>query len=351
MEIRFRLVRTGQFDRSRAGPCPTRSAVETARHGASAAASSGRRNRQHSRPTGTSAVGRGDPFRRKDLSQWSQLNGTPPGWVVKDGCMEAVAGSGYVRTLRNFGDCQLHVEWAAPTNIEGEGQGRGNSGVFLMTKYEVQVLDSWDNDTYADGAAAAVYGQYPPLALPCRPPGEWQTYDIVFTRPRFASDGKLVSPARVTVLYNGVLVQNNVELTGPTGWLERAPYTVHDDKLPIALQDHGNPVRYRNVWVRDLERSTRPEFTYPADVLDALTGRYQVRPDFQVVIERQEGQLRSRLVLPDREIRQSLVAASKTLFFVRATDIDYSFQLDNSGKASQVTLKVGRSDITGRRMK
>jgi hypothetical protein len=149
---------------------------------------------------------------------------------------------------------QLHVEWAAPSPPSGDGQNRGNSGVFLMGRYEVQVLDSYRNTTYPDGQAAALYGQYPPLVNASRPPGEWQTYDIVFRRPRFDANGKLLSKARVTVFHNGVLVQDAVELTGPTAHHARPAYSAHPDRLPILLQDHGDPVRYRNIWLRNLER-------------------------------------------------------------------------------------------------
>ncbi len=192
-------------------------------------------------------------FDGKDLAKWEDGKGGPAKWKVESGYMEVVAKTGSIRTKTGFGDCQLHVEWAAPTLVSGEGQGRGNSGVFLMDTYEVQVLDSYNNVTYADGMAASVYGQYPPLVNACRKPGEWQTYDIIFHRPRFDAEGNLLAPARLTVLHNGVLVHDNVELTGPTAHKARPPYKVHPDKLPLSLQDHGNPVRYRNIWLRPLE--------------------------------------------------------------------------------------------------
>ena len=166
--------------------------------------------------------------------------------------MEMVKKTGAIRTKKKFGSCQLHVEWASPEEVTGDSQGRGNSGVFLMEFYEVQVLDNYRNITYADGMAAAVYGQYPPLVNACRPPGEWQTYDIVFHRPRFDADGGLLRPAFMTVFHNGILVQDRVELTGPTAWKQRPPYKAHADRLPISLQDHGNPVRFRNIWIREL---------------------------------------------------------------------------------------------------
>jgi len=192
-------------------------------------------------------------FDGKALSSWEDGKGGPAGWKVESGYMEVVAKTGSIRTKKAFGDCQLHVEWAAPAAVSGEGQERGNSGVFLMDLYEVQVLDSYDNRTYADGQAAALYGQYPPLVNACRKPGEWQSFDIIFRRPRFAADGKLVEPARMTVFHNGVLVHDNDVLTGPTANKARPPYKAQADKLPISLQDHGSSVRYRNIWLRELE--------------------------------------------------------------------------------------------------
>jgi hypothetical protein len=167
--------------------------------------------------------------------------------------MEVLPESGNISTRESFGDCQLHVEFAEPLPASGESQERGNSGVFLMGLYEMQVLDSYQNKTYADGQAASVYGQYPPLVNASRPPGQWQTYDIVFHGPRFAKDGRVIRPARVTILHNGVLVQDNVELTGPTAHGERPPYKAHPEKLPLQLQDHHSPVRYRNIWIRELK--------------------------------------------------------------------------------------------------
>ncbi len=173
--------------------------------------------------------------------------------MVRDGSIEVAPGTGDIVTARAFGDCQLHIEWSTPTPASGDGQERGNSGVFLMGLYEVQVLDSYHNVTYADGQAAAVYGQFPPLVNVSRPPGEWQTYDIIFHRPRFDSAGAVTFPARLTVFHNGVLVQDNVALSGPTANQRRPPYHVTPDELPLELQDHGNRVRYREIWVRQIE--------------------------------------------------------------------------------------------------
>ncbi len=173
-------------------------------------------------------------------------------WKVTDGYMEVAPGTGAIETKAKFGDAQLHVEWASPSPAAGVGQDRGNSGIFLMGEYEVQVLDSYHAETYADGQAGAIYGQYPPLANASRPPGEWQTYDIAFRRPRFDQGGKLLEPARLTLIHNGILIQNNEELLGRTSWLQSLPYEAHADRGPIQLQDHGHPVRFRNMWIRDL---------------------------------------------------------------------------------------------------
>jgi hypothetical protein len=192
-------------------------------------------------------------FDGKNLARWRKQGGGEATWTVRDGYMEVAPGSGGIETVEGFGDAQLHVEWMAPLPAAGSGQNRGNSGVFLMGRYEVQILDSHDNDTYPDGQAAAVYGQFPPLVNATRAPGQWQSYDIVFRRPRFSADGRVVSPARMTVLHNGVLVHDAVELLGPTSNQRRDPYVAHPDRLPVGLQDHAHPVRFRNIWVRDLE--------------------------------------------------------------------------------------------------
>ncbi len=197
-------------------------------------------------------------FDGKDLSGWiSAKTGDAAGWKVENGYMEVVPGTGNIRTKEQFGDCQLHIEWAAPVVVKGESQGRGNSGVFLMGRYEIQVLDCYNNPTYADGTAAGIYGQYPPLVNASRKPGEWQTYDIIWEAPRFA-DGKIARPARVTVIWNGVVVHHATKLIGPTTHRQVLPWVEHPPVGPLELQDHGDLVRYRNIWYRPLKEYDQP---------------------------------------------------------------------------------------------
>lgn len=192
-------------------------------------------------------------FDGKSLDQWKGLkeNGAAP-WKVEEGIFTVVAGSGGIESKESFGDAQIHLEWRSPSEVKGESQGRGNSGFFLMGKYEVQVLDSYNNRTYSNGQAGSIYKQHPPLVNAMRPPGEWNTYDIIFTAPRFNDDGMLIKPAKVTIIHNNILVQNGVELKGPTEYIGIPNYQEHDDALPYMIQDHGNPVSFRNIWVRKL---------------------------------------------------------------------------------------------------
>lgn len=190
-------------------------------------------------------------FDGTDLSKWQDDKGGPAKWLVKDGYMQVAPGTGEIRTKDQFGDCQLHIEWAAPAKVEGDSQGRANSGIFLMGRVEIQVLDSYHNITYADGHAAAVYEVNPPAANALRPPGEFQVYDIVFRRPIY-KDGKAVDPGYVTVFVNGVLAQDHTMLEGGTGHMTRSRIGPIGDKGPLSLQDHGNPMRFRNIWYREL---------------------------------------------------------------------------------------------------
>lgn len=186
-----------------------------------------------------------------DLSRWQAADGSAPGWPIANGVLET--GKGMLETKATFTDVQLHVEFATPAKVEGSSQGRGNSGVFLAGVFEIQVLDSFDNPTYADGQAAAIYGQFPPLVNASRKPGEWQAYDIVFTAPRF-SGAAMTKPATATVFHNGVLVHNDRAFWGPTAHRRIEPYVASNARGPLRLQDHQNPVRYRNIWLRELKQ-------------------------------------------------------------------------------------------------
>jgi hypothetical protein len=184
-------------------------------------------------------------FDGRDLSQWEGGEN----WELNEGY--AVSRKNGITTKQAFGDCQLHLEFATPEKVEGSGQGRGNSGVYMMNKYEIQILDSYQNPTYFDGQCGSVYKQQPPIVNACRKPGEWQTYDIIFTAPRFDGEGKLARPACVTLLQNGILLQHHFELLGDTSYVRAPVYQKHPEKLPIHLQFHGNPVRFRHIWVRE----------------------------------------------------------------------------------------------------
>ncbi len=194
-------------------------------------------------------------FDGKDLAWWTVARRP---WKLENGYFEVVPGAGDLATKEKFGDVQLHIEWAAPAEVRGTSQNRGNSGIFLQGRYEVQVLDSFQNPTYADGQAGALYGQWPPLVNATRKPGEWQAYDIFFEAPKF-ENGKLVKPAYATVILNGVLLHNHKELMGPTLHRQLAHYAPQPEEDSLVLQDHQQPVRYRNIWIRRLAQYDQPE--------------------------------------------------------------------------------------------
>lgn len=197
-------------------------------------------------------------FDGTDLSGWkSAKDDGAAQWTVENGYMQVKPGTGDIKSATVFGDCQLHLEWAEPEEVAGDSQGRGNSGVFLMGIYEIQVLDCYDNLTYPDGQTGAIYGQCPPLVNACRRPGEWQTYDILWEAPRFEGE-KLLRPAYVTVLQNGVMLHHHKELIGPTKHRDTTGYTPHPAEGPLHLQDHGDLVRFRNIWVRTHTEYDRP---------------------------------------------------------------------------------------------
>ena len=197
-------------------------------------------------------------FDGKDLSNWCHINPENPDelleaqWKVQDGYFEVSPGSGNLLTIDSFGSCQLHIEWQTPESARGDSQGRGNSGIFFMDSFEVQVLDSFKNRTYADGQAGAMYGQYPPMVNASREPGQWQVYDIVFEAPEFSLDDKLEKPAKLTLMHNGVFLHNAREYYGPTGGGGLQQYRPLSPAAPIRIQNHGNPVRFRNIWIRPL---------------------------------------------------------------------------------------------------
>jgi hypothetical protein len=307
-------------------------------------------------PVGSSAV----PHTPKDamilfdgtnLDAWRHPEGGPARWKVTEGFMEVAPGTGPIQSKGKFGDVQMHVEWASPKPPDGKGQDRGNSGIFLMGLYELQVLDSYRADTYADGQAGAIYGQYPPLGNASLPPGEWQTYDIAFRRPRFDKDGKLLEPARVTLIHNGILIQNNEELWGRTNWLESSPYEAHADRGAIQLQDHGHPVRFRNIWVRELperrapgaEDLARPQvISLSALALDQFAGQYAMGPEKDarpVTISRGDGYLLFKL--PFRPTPLVLQAVSATDFVLPHTDARFTFQRDDQGRVTGLLFTVG----------
>lgn len=196
-------------------------------------------------------------FDGTDLSHWrDKKDGAPASWKVEDGV--AISAKGDIQTTNVFGDIQLHLEFREPTPPKGDGQSRGNSGVFFMSQYEVQVLDCYDNKTYADGATGGLYGQHPPLANACLPPGNWESYDIIFTTPRFDDKGNLTRPAYATVILNGVVLQNHQAFRGATNWRVPGKYTAHPDQMPLALQFHNNSVAFRNIWVRTVPEDNEP---------------------------------------------------------------------------------------------
>lgn len=280
-------------------------------------------------------------FDGTSLRHWVGADGKPARWTLGKGYFEVRPGTGTITTVDSFGDMQLHLEWAEPVPAKGEGQDRGNSGVFLMGRYELQILDSWQNETYTDGQAGAMYGQHPPLFNASRPAGAWQSYDVFFRRPRFDAAGALATPARVTVLQNGVPVQNNVELSGPTSWLSRLPYKAHPDRLPFGLQDHSFKVRFRNIWVRPLPEGDAPppprKIHRVADgVTASLIGAYN------------EGNNAAAIVFYDGRLSvdlgdgpMPLVADNDSSFSIEGVDAAVRFSRDAAGRVRGFEFEVG----------
>lgn len=290
-----------------------------------------------------------------DLGAWQRSDGTAANWQVGDGFFEVVPGAGGIQTRQGFGDVQLHVEWASPNPPRGTNQDRGNSGVFLMGRYEIQVLDSYEAPSYADGQAGAIYGQYPPLANATRPPGEWQSYDIFFRRPRFDGDGSLLEPARVTVVHNGILIQNNEEILGPTSYMQFSPYSAHADEGPISLQDHGHPVRFRNIWVRPIPERPAPPADYPPAGIelsqaaaDRFIGSYNRGASGQggpvVRVFREGGRLMADI---NTHSPQELTALSETEFALSHTGGKLTFELAADGTPTAVVFEMGGGTSRG----
>lgn len=190
-------------------------------------------------------------FDGMSLDPWISEKGSKAKWNIQDRAMVVARGTGNIKTKQTFGDVQLHIEWRTPAQVESEGQGRGNSGIFFQERYELQVLDSYKNRTYSNGQAGSIYKQTPPLVNASRGPGEWQTYDVIFIAPRYNEDKSLKSKGRITVFHNGVLIQNNTEIQGTTEYIGKPKIIAHG-KGSLMLQDHGNPTSFRNIWIREL---------------------------------------------------------------------------------------------------
>ncbi len=299
-------------------------------------------------------------FDGSNLDAWQSPQGGAARWKVRDGYLETAPGTGPIESKKKFGDIQLHLEWASPNPPDGTGQDRGNSGVFLMGQFEIQVLDSYKADTYADGQAGAIYGEYPPLFNASRPPGEWQTYDIAFRRPRFDNAGKLLEPARVTLFHNGILVQNNEEPFGPTSWLRWLPYKDEGDRGPISLQDHDHPVRYRNIWILELPERPAPSakdlalpqsLSLPEKVLDSYTGQYlmNAKPNApKATFTREDGHL--VVSFPFRPQPLVIQPYSETQFYIPHTDGRFTFQKDPQGRVTGVHFQIGDGERTMKRV-
>jgi len=290
------------------------------------------------------------------LGKWKSEDGGPAKWIIQGDAMESVPGSGRVYSVDAFGDIQLHVEWAAPSKVEGKSQGRGNSGVFLQSLFEIQVLDSFDNITYADGQAGAVYGQYPPLVNVSRKPGEWQSYDIVFRRPHYDEDGKLTQSARITAFHNGVLVQDNVRPLGPTSWIQHPPYAKTADKLPLALQDHGNPVRYRNIWLRELPPDIIAQPTQPYDPVvvelseqdrKKIVGRYERNGGGSWEISERDNKLYFHMI----STPLLMIPHSPKEFGLKYTAATLSISYDEKGMATGLTFNMAGETSRAQRVK
>jgi Domain of Unknown Function (DUF1080)/Domain of unknown function (DUF3471) len=290
-------------------------------------------------------------FEGSDFSHWTGSDNKDPRWKIENGYMEIVPGTGAIQTKESFGDVFLHVEWASPDDPTRRGQDRGNSGIFFMGQYELQVLDSYQADTYTDGQAGALYGQAPPRFNACKPRGEWNAYDIEFRRPRFATNGKLLSPARITVIHNGILIQDNEEYWGPTSWLKFLPYKAHADKLPFSLQEHNGKVRFRNIWALALPELPAPGKSYGVktislqkESLSKFTGVYN-RPNAKapILVTLKDGKLYGDFYYRPGPLE--LVPLSGNEFELKETDAQVSFKQNNKGIVTELIFHIGGEDM------
>jgi hypothetical protein len=295
-------------------------------------------------------------FDGSSLDAWQGPEGKELKWIIRDGAMEPIEGGGYAYSVQGFGDVQLHLEWASPQKVQGKSQGRGNSGVFLQSQFEVQILDSFENPTYADGQAGSIYGQYPPLVNVSRKPGQWQSYDIIYRAPTYEPNGELAQPSRITVLHNGVLIQDNVRPLGPTSWMQHHPYSNRGDKLPIGLQDHGNPVRFRNIWVRELPPEKIIPPTEPYDPIRSeltdqhianLLGTYERKGGGRYEVIRKDGKLFFTQGGPMME----MIPHSPTEFGLRFTAGLIEFEKPTDGPAKSLRFEMGGSTNEAKRPK
>lgn len=296
-------------------------------------------------------------FDGKDFSHWVAKDSGDVKWKLENGYMEIVPGTGEIISKDKFGDMFLHVEWASPIDSARKGQDRGNSGIFFMHQYELQVLDSYNADTYADGQAGALYGQAPPRFNACTPPGEWNAYDITFRRPRFNADGSLLTPARISVIHNGILIQDNEEYKGPTSWLKYLPYKKHDDQMPIALQEHNCKVKYRNIWAVPLPELAMPAKGYGDKIislqdtdLDKFVGVYQ-RPNTPATftITKNNGSLFCDFYW--RPGALELVPLSANSFAMKETAGVIDFTSDDKGNVTGLVFHLGGDDMPGTKTK
>jgi len=287
-------------------------------------------------------------FDGQDVAHWrNRKDGSQASWKVIDSCLVASLEWNDIRTVQNFGDCQLHIDFIISSPVKGEYNMHGNSGVVLMGKYEVQIMNSYKFETFSDGQNAAIYGQYPPLANVSLPPDQWQSFDIVFNRPRFGTNGEVMAPAKITMFHNGILVHNNAELKGQSSWLGEIKYEKHTDKLPLVLQSHLHPVRFRNIWIRNLEpdliepQSKRKitEISLSKELMDSYSGEYCWKDLSQpVTITNRYDFL--EIKLPGNANRE-LFAYDIDRFFAREIDLWFKFIRNNSGSVTGFDMNSG----------